>query len=156
MAPLRIWVAADHHAAFRCGGWAFVREAGGGLSGTAGGERNTTAARTALAGLAAALADLPAGDAVVLMADRHLLAHAALAAGADPGEDAPTEDLDLWARILAAGKGRTLRVARADPTPGGPAAFCAAWADLARDKAKATGAFTAQIPRPNLAKVKLD
>jgi hypothetical protein len=41
---------------------------------------------------------------------------------------------------------------RAEPAPGTPTAFAAAWADLARDRAKDKGAFTAAIPKPNLAK----
>ena len=40
-------------------------------------------------------------------------------------------------------------------TAGGPAAFAQAWANLAMDKAKAAGAFTAAIPKPNLARVKV-
>jgi hypothetical protein len=40
----------------------------------------------------------------------------------------------------------------AKPEPRSPTAFAAAWAELARDKAKMTGAFSAPIPRTNLAK----
>jgi hypothetical protein len=36
--------------------------------------------------------------------------------------------------------------------PRTPCAFAAAWAELAMDKAKATGPFSAAIPKPNLAK----
>ena len=35
-----------------------------------------------------------------------------------------------------------------------PATFVAAWADMASEKAKTGGAFTAAIPKTNLAKVK--
>lgn len=152
--PIRIWVAADHHAAFLCGGWAYVRETGGALSGGAGGERRTTAARTELAGLAAALAELPAGAAVIVHTPSPRLAGAAaLIAGTAAGDEAPGEDLDLWARIIAAAKGRKVRLARTPTAARTPMAFCAAWAELARDKAKMKGDFTSPIPKPNLTKV---
>lgn len=152
--PIRIWLSAAHHAAFRCGGWAYVHEAGGALSGAAGGERNVTAGRIELAGLAAALADLPPGAAVSLhTASPALLRAGRLIAGTASGEEAPAEDLDLWARVTAAAKGRTVRLVRAETGRRTPTAFADAWADLARDKAKATGAFTNAIPKPNLAKV---
>jgi hypothetical protein len=151
---VRIWLVADHHAAFRCGGWAYVRQAGGALAGLAGGERNVTAARNELAGLAAALADLPAGAGVELHTPSPSLLRAGAAMqGTAAGDDAPAEDLDLWARIVAALRGRPLRLVRADPAARTPAAFAAAWAELARDKAKMQGAFTSAIPKPNLAKV---
>ena len=35
-----------------------------------------------------------------------------------------------------------------------PAGFAAAWAELARDKAKTKGTFKNPIPRPNLTKVR--
>lgn len=151
---IRIWPASAHNAAFRCGGWAYVREAGRDLSGAAGGERNVTADRIELAGLAAALADLPPRAAIELhTASPRLLRSAALIAGTATGEAAPAEDLDLWARIVAAAKGRTVRLVRAETWPRTPTAFAIAWADLARDKAKASGAFANAIPKPNLAKV---
>jgi hypothetical protein len=77
---------------------------------------------------------------------------ALLAAQALP-DDAASTDLDLWAQLLTAAKGRTIEIAAAKPEPRTPLAFVAAWAELARDKAKATGAFTASIPKTNLAKV---
>jgi ribonuclease HI len=152
--PVRIWIASDHHTAFLCGGWAYVRQADGALSGAAGGERRTTAARTELAGLAAALEGLAPGAAVTIHTPSARLAAAGtLIAGQAEGEGEPTEDLDLWARIVTAAKGREIRLVRVAPAPGTPAAFCAAWAELARDKAKAQGAFSSAIPKPNLAKV---
>lgn len=150
--PIRIWLAVDHHAAFRCGGWAFVRQAAGAASGAAGGDRHVTAERNELAGLAAALADLPPGPLEIHTASPRLLSAGAAIAGTAAGEDAPAEDLDLWARIATAARGRAVRLVRADPAPKTPAAFAAAWADLARDRAKAKGPFTAPIPKPNLAK----
>jgi len=153
--PIRIWTAASHHAAFRCGGWAFVREAGGALTGVAGGDRYVTAERMELAGLAAALGDLPKdATALVIHTTSAKLAKAGgLIAGNAPEEEAPSEDLDLWARIVTAAKGKTVRLVRVAADPKTPVAFAVAWAELARDKAKAAGAFTSAIPKPNLAKV---
>lgn len=152
---VRIWTAASHHSAFRCGGWAFVREAGGGLTGAAGGDRYVTAERMELAGLAAALGDLPKGavSLTIHTTSARLARAGGLIAGTAPEEDAPSEDLDLWARIVTAAKGRTVRLVRVAADPRTPVAFAVAWADLARDKAKAAGAFSSAIPKPNLAKV---
>lgn len=151
---VRIWPASAHHAPYRCGGWAYVRQTQTGLEGAAGGERGVTAERIELAGLAAALADLPPGAAVEIhTTSPRLLRASALIAGTATGEAAPTEDLDLWARIVAAAKGRTVRLARAETGQRTPTAFAVAWADLARDKAKASGDFVNAIPKPNLAKV---
>ena len=59
MSQTTIWLEISHHAAFRVGGWAFVRRGpDGGLAGYAGGERRIEAERTALAALIAALKDL--------------------------------------------------------------------------------------------------
>jgi hypothetical protein len=122
--------------------------------GSAGGERNTTAERMALAGLAAALGDIRAGQAsspVLLWTNSPQLAGLNdVLAGATPG---PDTDLDLWARIITAATGLRLHVALSSIEPRTPMAFAAAWADLGRDKAKAGGAFIATIPRSNLAKV---
>lgn len=151
---VRIWPASAHHAAFRCGGWAFVRDAGREVTGSAGGARNVTAERIELAGLAAALADLPPRAAIEIhTASPRLLRAGPQIAGTATGEAAPTEDIDLWARIVAAVKGRTVRLVRAETWPRTPTAFAIAWADLARDKAKASGDFINAIPKPNLAKV---
>jgi ribonuclease HI len=153
--PIRIWTCAAHHPAFRCGGWAFVRAGQGPVCGAAGGERNTTARRMALAGLATALRDLPPGagggiDVATTSAELAALA-GVLAGGAAP--DAAEGDLDLLARIQAAAAGRRIAVSRVALDRTNPTAFAAAWAELAMDKAKATGAFSAAIPKPNLAKV---
>jgi ribonuclease HI len=155
--PIRLWTSAAYHPAFRCGGWAFVREAGGQLSGGAGGERYTSAGRMALAGLAAGLRDLPAGAAplAVSTSSPELAAFAGVLArlGQAGAANSPDEDIDLWAQILAAARGRAVGLIRAAAEPGTPGAFTAAWAELARDKAKATGPFAAAIPKANLAKV---
>jgi len=152
-ATLRIWVEACHNPAFRCGGWAFVRREDETLAGMAGGERSVSAERAALAALAAALKDLPAGAAVeILTSDKAL--HGAwrrlaeLRAGGEP----PAEDLDLWARLRTATEGRSAKVTPTASAPGGPTAFAKAWADQAYEKTKARGAFTAAIPKRNLAK----
>ncbi|WP_374571698.1 hypothetical protein [Phenylobacterium sp.] len=154
-APIRIWLALSHHAAFRCGGWAFVRAADGAVTGVAGGERNLTGERIELAGLAAALETLPAGaEAVLHTLSVRILRSAAAIAGTATGEQAPSEDLDLWARIVTAAKGRSLRLVCAEAGAGTPLAFAAAWAEFARDKAKAAGAFASPIPKTNLAKLR--
>lgn len=156
--PIRIWARAAHHKAFKCGGWAYVR-AGADLTGQAGGERNTRPERMALAGLAAALKDLPAGPLAVELGDTALFRAARkLATGQPFAEDeAPTEDLDLWAQLATGFKGRAVTFKLGQPTgfAGDPGGFAQAWADLGMDKAKAAGAFASAIPKPNLAKLKL-
>jgi hypothetical protein len=148
---IQIWVEVSHHAAFRCGGWAFVRKDVEGLSGAAGGDRSMTAERAVLAGLAEALKGLPVGAAIEVRTSSPLLAALpARIASFTAGEEPPTENLDLWAQLTTTLK--SARVDRVENRPGTPAAFASAWAELARDKAKATGAFRSPIPKPNLAK----
>ena len=148
-APHRLWLAAAHHRAFLNGGWAFVRAAGPDLTGAAGGDRRTTPARMALAGLAEALKDLPPGEAVLHVdaADAALLSPLF---GADPPAD---ENLAAYAPAVAALATRTVRLAKLAEPAGTPLAFARAWADLASDKAKSTGPFRSPIPKTNLAKV---
>lgn len=156
---LRLWIAADHHAAFRCGGWAWVRAEGGDLAGQAGGARNITAGRNLLEGLAAGLAALPGdGEVAIHAADANLArALAALpriaAGGWKDAKGEPLADADLWQAIAARLSKRAYAAAHAPAAPATPMAFAAAWADLARDKAKAQGPFSSAIPKPNLAKV---
>jgi ribonuclease HI len=151
--PVRVWLEVAHQAAFRIGGWAFVRLNAGEVSGTAGGERRIGPERTGLAALAAALSDLAQGASVELhTASPLVLAIPRRIAGAAAGETPPSENLDLWAQA-ATTLGRVgLVVRRAEPAPRTPTAFAAAWADLACERAKDKGAFTAAIPKPNLAK----
>ncbi len=152
-APVRIWVEVAHHTAFRIGGWAFVRSAAGVVSGSAGGERNIEAERTALHGLAAALAGLPAGAAVELHSSSPLvLGVPGRIAAARAGGEAPATDLDLWARLGAALGQAAVVMRPAQRTPGGTSAFTAAWAEFAQTRAKSRGAFSAPIPKVNLAK----
>ncbi len=158
--PVRLWTCAAHHSIFRCGGWAWLREAGGAgaaVTGAAGGERNTSAQRMALTGLVGSLGGLPPADArpiSLYVTGPELAGLERILAGATPGGGADADqDLDLWARILTAAKGRRFTVIPVSVQPATPMAFAAAWAELGMDKAKATGAFTAAIPRPNLAKI---
>lgn len=148
---VRIWVETSHHAAFRCGGWAFVRKDASGLSGAAGGDRSVTPERAMLTGLAEALKGLPAGAAVeVQTSNGQIAALPGRIAGFGSGEEPPSENLDLWAQLTTALK--TVRILPVGNRPGTPPAFAAAWAELARDKAKATGPFRSAIPKPNLLK----
>jgi hypothetical protein len=148
---VRIWLEVSHHAAFRVGGWAFVRADGAEVTGLAGGERRVDAERTALLGLLAALTGIPAGRAVRVQTTSLLVAGLpARITSAQAGEDAPTENLDLWAQAMAALK--AVEIVRVAAAPGTPVAFAAAWAELARDKAKDKGPFSSAIPKTNLAK----
>jgi hypothetical protein len=148
---IQIWVETSHHAAFRCGGWAFVRKDAEGLSGAAGGDRSLTPERAVLAGLAQALQGLPAGATVeVRTSNPQIATLPGRIAGFTSGEEPPHENLDLWAHLTTSL--RSVRIGRAENQPGTPTAFATAWAELARDKAKATGPFRSPIPKPNLAK----
>lgn len=154
--PIRIWTSAAHHPAFKCGGWAWVRSIGGTLAGAAGGERYTSPRRMALAGLVSALRDLdkPSAPIAILTTSPELAALGGVLTGKAPRpDDDPDEDLDLMAQIAAATAGKVVTIARAAREPRAPTAFTGAWADLAMDKAKATGPFSSAIPKTNLAKV---
>lgn len=151
--PVRIWLEVVHHDAFRIGGWAFVRLKAGEVSGIAGGERRIDPERTALAAMAAALRDLAPGASVELhTSSAQLLAIPARISAAEAGENPPAENLDLWAQVATALRSLCVQVSRAELAPGSASAFAAAWADLARNRAKDKGAFTSAIPKPNLAK----
>ncbi len=139
-----------------------VRAMGDRVTGAAGGERDATARRTALRGLAAALSDLPAANdppfsgAISIRTTSPDLAEFGgfLESLGQPVQAAPPdEDLDLWARIATAAKGRRLSLIPAALDAGAPTGFAAAWADLALDKAKRVGSFATAIPKPNLAKI---
>lgn len=148
-APVRIWIAASHDAAHRNGGWAFVR-AGDEAAGRAGGDRRTTRARMALTGFLSALKDLPAGAPLAVVAVRPdaLVLHTLL----KPPPEPITDDVDLRATLAKALDGRAWTLAVGDPKGATPASFAAAWADMASEKAKASGAFENAIPKTNLAK----
>jgi ribonuclease HI len=157
---VRLFVETTFHPAFRHGGWGLVREAAGAVSGVAGGERGATAGRINLTALIGALDGLAAGVPVAIHSSSPGLIAAAwvLALPPAPGsDDAPNEDLDLWARALKAAHGHPLTVKPAPRAPNTPAAFCFAWAEVGQDKAKtnAQGRFSAAIPKVNLAKLML-
>jgi hypothetical protein len=154
--PVRLWIETTHHAAFRYGGWGLVREEGGAVSGQAGGERNITAARIDLLALIAALQGLTPAAAVTITSASPGVVAAARVLAAPPGaDDAPTENLDLWAQALKLSAGRALAVRAMQRAPATPAAFCFAWAEVGQDKAKGKGRFSAAIPKSNLAKLVL-
>jgi hypothetical protein len=149
--PVRIWLAATHHAAFLNGGWAFVRAEGTFINGVAGGDRRTTRDTMALNALFAALKDLP--DAAPLVIQAQAPDAVTLTEFFSTPKDPTTEDLELRARIRKALAGRQARLVRFERTPGTPMVFASAWADQGADKAKTKGSFHFVIPRPNLAKV---
>jgi hypothetical protein len=149
---VRIWVEISHSAAFRAGGWAFVRAEGRALSGAAGGERTGSPDAIALAGLLAALADLPSRAAVeVASATARIAGAGRKIAELEAAGEPPEHDPELWAQLAAVLQARTVRFAAAAGQPRTPSAFATAWAELARDKAK-TSPFGATIPKVNLAK----
>ncbi len=152
--PHRLWIETTYHAAFRYGGWGVVREAGGALSGQAGGQRGATAARIDLMALIAAFEGLPPGPAVIHSASSGVVGAARLLLNPPaPGSDnAPAEDMDLWAQAIAAARGRTLTL---KPGANAQAAFLRSWAEVGQDKAKGQPRFSAAIPKPNLAKFPL-
>ncbi|WP_309642895.1 hypothetical protein [Phenylobacterium sp.] len=152
MSAIRLWTLSSHHPAFRVGGWAHVRSTAEGLAGVAGGARNITPERTALAGFAAALKDLPPGP-LAVHTDSPILLGPVRAVILREAAEPPESDLDLWAQIQTALAGRAATFVRVTISPNTPQAFAAAWAELARDKAKAGGPFSSPIPKPNLAKV---
>ena len=148
---IRLFIETTYHPAFRYGGWGLARELGGAVTGLAGGERNSTAARIDLMALTAALTGLPAGPATVHSAGAGVLAAARLLAAGG----APEDDLDLFKPLQALAEGRALTVKAGATGPGAPAHFLAAWAEVGRDKAKGQGRFSAAIPKSNLAKLVL-
>lgn len=149
---IRIWVEISHSAAYRSGGWAFVRAEGRSLSGAAGGDRTASPDAVAIAGLLAAFQDLPPTAAVEVLSVTPQIAGAGRRiAELETGSGAPAEDLALWAQLSAAIKARPVKFASATNAPRTPTAFARAWAELAQDKAK-TRPFRAAIPKANLVK----
>ena len=148
---MRIWIAASHDAVHRNGGWAFVRM-GTEAVGMAGGERRTTRARATLTGFVAALKGTAAGETLAVVASRPdaLVLHTLLKSPEEP----PTEDLDLRASLAKALDGRTWTLAIGDPDAPTPFNFAVAWADMASEKAKMSGTFSAAIPKSNLSKAR--
>jgi hypothetical protein len=110
-----------------------------------------------LTSLTSALKDLPSGHVHIHTTDAAFARLAGKIAAGQPlaDKETPTEDLDLWAALTTALKRHPPSFTLANPATDPAAAFAQAWADLAMDKAKAAGPFTAAIPKPNLAKLKL-
>ncbi|WP_421737090.1 ribonuclease H [Caulobacter sp.] len=138
------------------GGYAFVRRIEGetgaaALKGLAGGERRTSGARMALAGLTealASLADLPSGQSVTLhFADPALAAELVSADGAYA-----TAEPEAWAAARAAVAACPALSLSPLSTSVPAHGFLAAWADFGLDTAKTRGSFKAAIPKPNLLK----
>jgi hypothetical protein len=152
---LNIWTAAAYHAAFRCGGWAYVREGAPELSGAAGGDRNTTLEQMAFAGLAAALKTLPKAATAVQVHTPHteLVGMSDSLKTRTTPKDLSLEVQGAWVTILHVAASRPVQIVYDPPLVNTPIAFALAWADLARDKAKASGHFISPIPKPNLAKM---
>ena len=150
--PVRIWLEISHHGAFRVGGWAWVRAEGAMVTGQAGGDRRVEADAVALSGLVAALASPRAAPVELHTSSALIAAIPGRVAAARAGGEAPGEDLALWVQAGAALAAGPVRIIRAAPVSGGPPAFADAWAEQARDRAKAKGAFAAPIPRSNLAR----
>lgn len=149
MAAQRIVLAYEHSQPFACAGWAYV-VAGDPASGAAGGRRRVGAWTGAAAALSAVL---QAGGGLVLTAHPRIAGLiAAVRAGAPP-EGLEPADLAAFDQLLKLAAGQPLGFQPTRAAPGGAAAFCAAWAELARDRAKAKGDFTAPIPKPNLARL---
>jgi hypothetical protein len=157
----QVWIEITHHAAFRYGGWAYARRMDGAVTGYAGGERNLTVQRLALMALIASASGLASGAGLKVQTSAPLVA-SVLRLITDPpapgSEDAPTEDLDLWAQLQGLLKGRAVTVQLVKRAPNTASAFLGAWAEVGQDKAKASasGRFSAAIPKPNMAKVRLD
>jgi ribonuclease HI len=149
---IRIWIETTHNTAFRSGGWAYVLAEGRALLGAAGGERTPGPERVALAGLVEALKAAPAGMTVEIQSASPLVIGAQRRLAAAVAGEPPQDDLDLWAQLTTALKGRTASFAKIASAPKTPTSFAAAWADLARDKVKNGGAFRASIPKANLIK----
>lgn len=145
----RIWLEINHHAAFRLGGWAYVRADGAQVGGAAGGDRGLDLERIALIGLLAALKDLPAGAEALLRTASPAIAQ--IPQRLADADQPPADNLALWAAASAALKARRVRIERVAAAPRTPAAFAAAWAEQGRERAKGKGAFAAPIPKPNLA-----
>ena len=129
------------------GGWSYVIREGEQWRGVAGGATRTDAEAMALTGLLSALespGEAPKGGQLVL----HLADVAML-----NGSNAHPELARRLAKVLADRPGK-LKVAEARKAANAKAwsEFLSSWADFARDKAKTRGAFSAVIPKPNIAK----
>jgi ribonuclease HI len=140
------------------GGWAWVKASSAGVNGAAGGERGATNARMELAAVVEALRQAPEKTAPIVVHTNSRTVAVTAAANlpiwqtGQGGED--LENWDLWSKIavVAAQHGGPVSFVHAEAGGKDPTGFTAAWADLACDKVKALGPFSAAIPKPNLAK----
>jgi len=156
-----LWLSTSYKPAFRCGGWAFIRIDPGGLFATAGGLRRATQEGMRLSALLAGLADLkqrPAAGAetiVLRIAPGERKGFGALLAQLAGKGDPADPPLDPAAReaVLKGLNRRGLRLGPPLEADDPALAFLMAWADLAREKATAGGAFSASIPKSNLSKI---
>ena len=156
---VKIWIETAHQSAYRTGGFAWLRHSGEAASGAAGGARNVDSPALAARALASAVKDLPPAAPVILhLSSADLIEGvremaARRARGWTDAEGASLPGAADWAQAAQALAGRGLSLVRTQPSdPRAPASFAAAWAELAREKAKAQGDFQNAIPRPNLAK----
>jgi hypothetical protein len=152
-APITLWLEISHHAAFRVGGWAYVRrDPDGAVSGHAGGARRADAERATLLGLIAALKDTRGANPVQIhTASPQLAAIPARLRAAEAGETPPADHLELWAQLTTALAAAPIQIVKSTPQDR-PTGFAAAWAELGRDRAKDRGDFSSAIPKPNLSK----
>lgn len=145
------------------GGWAHVRVWRGEARGVAGGERQAVTPRMELMAVVQGLsdlADIPVATPVRLYSDSALVIGGAAqldawrVGGWTKADGEPVAHRDLWETIAAAAQARPVSFIRVAAAPSGkePAGFVAAWSEFAREKCKASGAFTSPIPKPNLAK----
>ncbi|WP_091736816.1 hypothetical protein [Phenylobacterium immobile] len=150
MTAAHLLIAVDFNATYSCAGFAFVRLAAPPV-GSAGGQRRATPWTAAIHALTAALAE--PGPATIVTANAKVATLVvALRASAVPDGLTPAE-ARAWEGLVKAAAGRALGYAPAKADPGTPAAFCAAWAELASERAKSKGDFIAAIPKPNLARL---
>ena len=101
-APITLWLEVSHHAAFRIGGWAYVRRDGAAVTGHAGGARRIDAERAALSALLAALEPPGEGPVQIHTGSRLVAQIPERIRAAEAGEAPPTDNLDLWAQAIRA------------------------------------------------------
>jgi ribonuclease HI len=162
-AAIVIWTAGVGRGDPGYGGWAYVKATGPVLTGVAGGDRRTGQDRMALTAVAeglASLGEVPPTTAVIVQTDHGLIVEQGTqylahwrGMGAKSAPATPEEHRDLWERIALLVRARPGPVAFSRlRTPSGEAGFVDAWAAFGLDKAKTSGAFSAPIPKNNLAK----
>ncbi|MDB5455244.1 MAG: ribonuclease, partial [Caulobacter sp.] len=162
-AAIVIWTAGLGRGDPGYGGWAYVKATGPVLTGVAGGDRRTSSDRMVLTAMAEGLASLSEAapsTAVIVQTDHGLVVEQATkflahwrGLGAKGPPATPDEHRDLWERIALLARARPGPVAFSRlRNPSGEAGFVDAWAAFGRDKAKTSGAFSAPIPKNNLAK----